>query len=175
MAQWARTTPRAFLPVIVARLVTVTGLDSTRVVISVLEAEKVPLFAAFQDVIVRPVDEFPDTTVIDGAGRWENWRRRILQVSVRTRVQLDPAGQNLVQLTDASLGHLALEDAVMEALEIFNVPGDNDDVLTAPLRTGHFSKPEQMKQNPAWVVSTVEVEVLYRRELDVSLEAQFGS
>lgn len=175
MSEWARTTPRVFLPIILARLVTITGLDQTRIAITVLEPEKVPLFAATQDVLVRVMDEVPNEGVIDGGGRWENWRTRFLQISVRTRVQLDPAGQNLVQLTDASLGHLALEDLVIEAMELFSTPGDNGDVLTAPLRTGRFAKPEQMKQNPAWVYSTCDVEALYRRELLTSLEAQFGS
>lgn len=172
--RWESTDLATVLPVLTARLVRVTGLDATRVALSVWPADEVPTFAADQDVIVRVMGERPEQGVIEGAGRYDDRRERSLEVAVRTRVQLDQAGQALQLLTHASLGHLRMEDLVVEALQLFSPPSRRGGVLAAPLFAGRWTAPQRMKSNPDWVWSTLDVPLSYVRDLDVGLDAQFA-
>lgn len=176
MAEWARSDLGTILAGVVGRLVAVTGLDATRVAVTVLQPEDFPIFHAPQDVLVRPMGEEPDRGAIDGAGRWHNLRTRTLAVSVRTRLHLDQAGRDLDRLADASRGHLRMEDLAVDALELWNVPGSGGDVITAPLRCGRWNEPQRLRQGGEltdWVYSTLHVECTYVRDLDASISTQF--
>ena len=176
MAEWARSSLRPILLAIVSRLAEITEIASTRVILTVLPPDEVPPFGAPQDVLVRVRGEHPDEAAIDGTGRWHNLRHRSLDVACRSRVSLDEAGRDYYRLTDETLGHVLLEDLVVEALELFNVPGDNDDLLTAPLRVGRLTDPQRMKApHHEWVFSVFSVDVTYVRDLDTELTSQFDS
>ncbi len=175
MASWARTSVRAIVLAMRTRLVEITELDDARVTVTVLPIEDVPPFGGVQDVIVRIMGETPDEAAIDGAGRWHNLRTRSFQVGARSRVSLDEAGSDLSRMTHESLGHVLLEDLVVEALELFNAPGENDDVITAPIRVGRLTDPARMKKFDDWVWSSFTVEATYVRDLDTDLDAQFAS
>lgn len=173
MAAWVAATLNQILPVITARLAASTGLDATRVLVSVLQPEDVPCFGAAQDVVVRVMHEHEDAAVVDGCGRHDDRRLRLLEISPRTRVQLDASGQDLYRLTDLSLGHLALEDAVVAALQLYSVAGSGGDVWSAPLRVRRVTMPDKLRSNPDWVCSTFGVDLEYRRDLDAALSTQF--
>lgn len=173
MAAWVASDLSTILPVVTAKIAEITGLDASRVVVSVLQPEDVPTVAAAQDVIVRLMGELPDEGIIHGSGRYDDRRHRTLEVSVRTRLHLDQIGQNLQQLTHASLGHLRMEDLVVEALELYSVAGTAGDVLTAPLRVGRLTTPGKLRSNPDWICSTFTVECEYSRDLDAAITTQF--
>lgn len=177
MPAWNRTSVRAIILAAVARIVEITELDAARVGVTVLPPDEVPPFGAPQDVLVRVRGETPDEGIIDGTGRWDNRRRRILDVACRTRVSLDEEGGDLARLTHESLGHVLLEDLVVEALEIFNAPDPDEagSLITAPLRVGRLTDPQRMAKFPDWVFSVFTVEAEYSRDLDTDLSSQFAT
>lgn len=145
-----------------------TGIDTSRVIVTSLPCDENPKFAASQDILLRPMAEQPEVGIIDGAGRFDNRRKRVIEVSARTRVLLDPAGQDLVRLTDASLGHFALEDKICDALELYYPSDTDDNAMCLPLRVGRLTDPRPMRNDRNWVFSTFAVEVEYMRDLDTS-------
>lgn len=164
-----RASFREILLAVREQLVEVTGLDDTRVFVSVLSPEDAPRYAAFQDILLRPMGEEPDVGNIDGAGRYDNRRTRQFEVAVRTRVALDQSDRDHARLTDESLGHIVLEDLVVEALELFHLEDDDSDVLAAPLRVGRLSMPQRLRSDAHWVFSAFVCEAEYRRDLTVDI------
>lgn len=152
-----------------ARIVEVTELDDARVFITALDPDSAPRFGAAQDVLVRPASETPEAGTIDGAGRIDNRRKRRIEVTIRTRLLLDEADRDTSRLSDASLGHLALEDTVCDALELYNPTGEGDDAICLPLRVGQLSQPQRLRSDPSWVASTFVVEAEYLRDLDQTI------
>lgn len=169
MGQWRRATIRDITLDVRLWLISETGLDATRVFISVLSPEDTPVYGAPQDIILSWKAEEPDEGIIDGAGRYDNRRKRTLEVTCRTRLALDPGNQDHSRLTDESLGHFALEDSIVDALELYQ-PGEGDtiDVLAAPLRVGRLTEPKRRRGDGHWVYSTFTVSVEYRRDLDIT-------
>lgn len=148
-------------------LVTQTGLDDSRVVITCLSPDDTPRLAAAQDVLLRLLNEEPEVGVIEGAGRYDNRRKRKLEVTQRTRLSLDVYGQDLYRLTDTTLGHLALEDTVCDALELY-FPTSGDNALSLPFRVGGLSSPQRLRADPDWLFSSFTVEIEYSRALDTT-------
>lgn len=174
MAKWARTNPETILLAVLARLAETTELDESRIILSIIQPEDVPTFAAFQDVVVRAMSEMPDSGAVHGAGRHHDLRERTIEVSARTRVQLDQTAQALAQLTDATLGHLILENLIVEALQEWLAPGSDGDVLTAPMEVGRLTTPARLRTNPDWVCSTFTVNFQYVRDLDLTPSRQIA-
>jgi hypothetical protein len=168
LATFARSLPRTILPLMRAKLIAVTGLDTSAVFISCLPRDKIPHLLAAQDVVVVVGGESPHEDAIDGAGVFDNRRTRDLEIVCRTRVLLDVPGQDTVALTDASLGHLALEDACIDALELF-MSGDDDtgDVFNVPARVGRISRPERTVDDRQWCQSEIAVRFEYERALTI--------
>lgn len=168
MATWRRANFTEILLAVRAYLVSETGLDDTRVFVSALGADDVPRFSATQDLILRPQGEEPLAGIVDGSGRYDRRTRRSFEAIVRTRVLLDQSGRDSVRLTDASLGHLALEDAVVDALELYHLADSAGDALAAPLRVGRLTGPQRLRDDRTWVWSAFTVEVEHRRDLDIA-------
>lgn len=167
MGEWRRASIGEIVLALRTYLVSETGLDDSRVVVTALPRESVPRLAAAQDLLIRVLGETPDTPVIDGAGRHDNRRHRTLEVTPRTRVSLDRLDQDLVRLTDESLGHLALEDMVADALELYHLE-DGPDVMAAPLRVMQLTAPERLQTDKHWIASSFTVALTYRRDMDVT-------
>lgn len=164
---WKKTSASTVLLALRDWVVSQTGLDDTRVIITVLDAEATPRFGAPQDILLRPLDESPEVGIIDGAGRFDNRRRKRFQVCVRTRLLLDSTGQDYTRLTDASLGHTIMEDAVVDALELY-WPSDGSDALCSPVRVGKLSDPKRIRDDPDWVWSGFDCDFEYTRDLNIA-------
>lgn len=167
MGQWVAANLSDILTPTLAWLAQETGLDASCVYVTCLPPEQTPRFDAPQDVLVRPMNEEPDAAKIDGAGRYDNRRTRTLEVSARTRLHLDQAGRDGYRMTDESLGHLALEDRIADALELY-YPSDGEDALCAPFRVGRLTAAARLRDDAFWVYSTFTVSVEYIRDLDTA-------
>lgn len=165
MASQIRSTFREILLLLREQIITVTSLDPSRVILTA--REDVPHVSAEQDILLVPLDEVPDRENIAAAGRVCNYRTRKVKVVLRSRLVLDQVGQDFVHLTDASLGHLALEDAVCDALEIFTPEDADRNALTAcPVRLEGLSRPQPERAAPEWITSSWDLSVEYLRALD---------
>ncbi len=129
----------------------------------------VPYRTGDHDIVLRVQGEQPDARTIDGGGRQVNRRTRDFDIEVRTRMVLDPVDEDLQRLTTLSGGHLLLEDDVVDCLEDFFPTDENGNSLVVQgLVSGRWTKPLRDKSNPQWVTSTLDVECLIDRALDLA-------
>jgi hypothetical protein len=166
MAAVIRSNVRAILLAIQAEVLVQSGLVSDQIMISVLEPQDVPHFNAAQEVIIQVLNEGLVDNVANYSGRVDDRRVRTLRFACRTRLLLDQSGQDFYRLTDASLGHLALEDAVYDAVRCFMPTDDLENAIGLPVRGGPFSQPRRERADDSWVVSTFTADVEYSRDLD---------
>ena len=151
------------------QLATWLNWSMRRIIITALPPEQVPHYNAEQDVLLAPKSERPDVGAIDGGGRYDNIRYRTLDLVARTRLFLDLTGRDPSRLTDTSLGHFALEDKIVDAVELFFTVDANQNCLALPMRVGTISEPRrEARENNNWVYSTFNVEFEYQRLLDTS-------
>lgn len=161
-----RSSFRALLLALQAQLVASLEWDACRVPIVADDEEDVPHLMGDQDVLIRVMDETNDARQIESAGRYDNRRERKAKIIMRSRVLLDITGRSDIRLTDQTLGHLALEDAVCDALELFFVTDSNANLIAAyPPRLGPLSKPVRSRKHKEWVSSQFDLEVNYERAL----------
>jgi len=151
-----------------ATLATALSWQADRIPIVAGDAE-VPHLLGDREVLIRVLGERPDRQAIDGAGRAVNRRERRIQVECRTRLFLDVSHEDRLRLTHASLGHLALEDTVCDALESLLPADDSQNVLVAGVvRCQDLSDPKADHEAREWVSSKWSVELPYDRDLDLT-------
>jgi len=170
--------PAAFLranigPIVLlmqAQLVKSTNLDQSRIMIVAEDGETVPRYQGDQDILIRPMGEDEEEGMLEGSGRVDDRRKRQIYVYCRTRVYLDPADQDAIRLTDASLGHFALEDQVANALQIWAAQDALGNILSFPVFVKGPTSAEKMRDDPNWVCSHFTATVEYERNLDQSIQ-----
>jgi hypothetical protein len=160
---------RLHLLALKARVVTACSLPASRVRITV-EGSK-PRYVGEQFVTVTPGHLLPHADA--GAGRYGTDARRVVRVSVHTRASVDEAGSAEHLLTDAeintALGHVALEEAVMDALHLHwltysDEETDETDLLIEPMRLledGSDGPKRPEVKDEGWAVSDLYFELRY--------------
>ena len=145
MAAQIRSNFGAILEAIKNQLVAEIEIPAERVLIVV--RRNVPHFAADQDIVLRPLGFRVDRQITDQTGRFLTAIVRRLEVRARTRLTLDEASRDEQWLLHETLGHLALEEGIVDALQEF-IPLDNDvdqNALTyEPILLSDGTDPEQM-------------------------------
>lgn len=164
MAAQVRANLADVLNAVVDRLAQKAGVDAAQVAVS---ARDLPFFVPERCLVLRVLGE-RQAPGWDGAGRVNDLRARQVRLVVRTRLLLDEAGRDAAHLLDASLGHLALEDACADALAGFlPTDGQGDGLTAVPLEPGPFSDPRPAsKDNPEWLESSCEFTATYNRALN---------
>ena len=157
------------LPVLRARLVSVTGLPAERV--GALQRNDVP-FNAHGDnyVFLRVEDSSFDMADIIGAGRIDSREEVLLSLTVRSRLATDEANMDWKWLTDESYGNLRLRHRCIDALLCFQ-PLDDDGnwLVTEPIKpttTRRPRKEEGKAPNREWGESTTWWKMTYHLDLD---------
>lgn len=148
-----------------AALASSLGWDADRIPILAGKAE-CPHLMGNQEVLIRVQGEHPDRAQIDEAGRRINRRTRNCEIECRTRLYLDPSHEDRLRLTDASLGHLALEDAIAECLECTLSTATDDAgrlLIAGVVRLHDLSDPTPDKDAREWVSSHWSLEFSYDR------------
>jgi hypothetical protein len=164
-----RSNAREILVSLRQELATVTGLGLARVTVSVQD-DGGPHYLADQDIVIVPLEEPPgQPSAYVGGGRVVDLRTRRVKILARTRCLLDPAGVDQARLLDLTLGHLVLEDRIYNTCQCwFPDDGAGRLLLCEPAKTGTWSRPKQERDNPEWVSSSLEVELTYLRQLDLT-------
>jgi hypothetical protein len=148
-----------------AQIIDTTGLDSAAVFIT-RERDTVRTVAE-ASVAIWVRGEVPDGKALDGAGRVNDMRTRNLSLIIRTRTRLDTADRADASITDFSLGSVTLEDAVTEAVQLFEATNAQKQwLITCPSRAGIVGDPMPDPRNKDFTMSLVDLRVNYSRNLD---------
>lgn len=131
--------------------------------------DEVPRLAGDRDLVLRFKGETQRGRTHEGMGRVGAFRYRRLSVTARSRSEVDEAGSDRQHLLDALAGHVEFEDAAADALTAYFVEDHDGNLLAAePLKVGPWSEPRADKKEPGWLESTLEVEIGYLRNLDLT-------
>lgn len=159
----------AILPVLRARIVSVTGLDDT--VVWETKKAKVPFNAqADHFVTIRPRGQQCNRPIEQGAGRLDLRATRRISITAYTRVELDEHDRDTNWLRNQTLGHLQLERKILDAVTTFKVIDANGNLLALPIRPGVWQEPDEEKEDPAWGSSTLDIEITFVVQLDQSYQ-----
>ncbi len=171
MATFAHSNIGTILLAIQARIMDVTELPASLVLLVATDAQDTPHFAGLQDVLIRPMEESRSPGYLEGTGRNDDMRNRKVNIYCRVVSFTDPAGQDATKLTDATTGLLQLEDQVANALQIFLASDAQQNALTLPMYVDGPSAPVLDKDGDTnWISSYFSVNVPYLRNLDLSVQ-----
>ncbi len=132
----------------------------------VTSRKTIPHFQGERDCILRILGEQPDAAAIRGAGRLNDQRTRTLQLIIRTRRATDVSGSDEKHLLNEDTGHVAVEDQVFDALEIFWPTDVGENALTnCPVRMSGPTEAFEDQELPEWLSSSVTIEVDYSRNV----------
>lgn len=162
-----RSTIGDIVTVLLALLAKYTGIPATRIKLWRSGAQLPPAMDGDNDLVVQVSAPTPDTDSVTGAGRVDTRLTRTVTVSVRTRCELDEASADPVRLLDLNIGHYALEEKVIDALQVAFVSLAADDLLVQPARmsTGAGAAPAPVFHSSNWTVSALPFEIVYESKL----------
>ncbi len=112
-----------------ARLMSVLSFPSERVIIT-LQGTDPPHIQADQDILLRSKTIHTNSSWTNQTGHFQTYVERRLETVCRTRLALDELGSAAIWLTDATLGHIAFEESVANALQTFFPTDANENTLT---------------------------------------------
>lgn len=163
-----RSSFRDILSDVRTHLVEQTGLDDHLVRVIAREALP-PEFLGSQHIILRPRNPEPQQEWVEGAGRVATVIRRNLAVILRTPGLRDQSDQDTHWLSDATDGHFVLEEAIVDALQMYFPDSDNQDHLVIePMRLVPSTAPS--KEYPQWGITDLEFSILYSLSLDQTIQ-----
>lgn len=165
-ATFARASIQDALLLLRSQIASVTGLDESFVVVTL--DDQAPHYRGNRDVLLVLGDESKDEPMIEGGGRVVNMRYRTVDVVPRLRCHLDRSDADLLKLTDESLGFLAFEALVVDAVELFIATDASENALSLPMTADRVSRPQRDRDDPNWVSSRFSVTIAYLRDLDQS-------
>lgn len=153
-------------------------IDDIDRVILVARRTTVPNLVAEKDILIR-VNPTQVVTSVEGQGRHYTKIRRMIEVIPRVRLSLDEVGRDEQWLVNEELGIIAFEDAIIDALQLFQPPnttGANDPAAdgaaylnSEPMRLVSITIPEKSNEpNSKWGSSTMLWEIMYQQVLDQS-------
>jgi hypothetical protein len=163
-----RASLTAILPLIETQVVAVTGLSSSQVYSTA--QKNPPIYEGDHVVQIRPTGFTVQTDQSFPEGRLDTRITRDLAVKVVTRLGLDEPDRDRVWLEDQTLGHIVLEESVINALQNFWPTDVNGNVLTTnPIQLAPASDPETEEDEPGWGSSLVTFQVSYILPLNQGL------
>jgi hypothetical protein len=149
------------------QLIAAAGFTSSSVYIT--SRKTIPHFRGEKDCVLRILGERPDEAAIRGAGRLNDQRTRGIQLIIRTRMATDRAGSDERHLLNEDVGHVAVEDQVFNALEIFWPADVASNALTnCPIRLGPLTDAVEDVELPEWLSSSVVIEIDYSRNVQTN-------
>lgn len=149
-------------------LVARVGLEENQIIFSVLEPQEIPHYSAESEVIIQVLNEISVNSIADYSCRTDARRVRTFRMACRTRMLLDQDGQDILRLTSETFGHLDLEDRVIDALLCYQAEDISSNILDFPLRLSTITQPRRERSDSAWVVSVIQFDCEYSRDVDQS-------
>lgn len=119
----------SILPLVQARVASYTGLAQDRVLPIARPTKTVPHLVGDQDVLLR-FRGFKTDGAQNNRGRHNRRCHHRLEVTVRTRFEMDTVDKETRWLTDAAKGNVVAWEAVADALEDFYPTDSAGNVLT---------------------------------------------
>ncbi len=174
MATQRRASINEILPLIRQQLIdkAVIGKDRCYIV----ARDVVPHHQADQDILIRPRGFVVEGASRDPGGRVTCRIARHVAIICRTRLALDEPDRDPQWLTNATLGHFALEERVPDALEEFFPTDPAGNILTTEcIRMLSGDDPRTWKESPPagesqeWGTSVLVYEVKYDLALKQTL------
>jgi hypothetical protein len=131
-------------------------------------ADYPPFTQGDNDLVVKLHGIRPEQEVIAAAGRIDSRFHRILSVTVRSRLGVDETTRDYTWLTDAQLGHFALEEAVIDSLHIGWTPTDDagNVLVVQPVRLVSVSDTVKSQQTNDWGMSRLDFDIYFQQALD---------
>ncbi len=167
--QPVRTTLNAVLLALRAMLETATGFPDERVLL--LARDDLPYRPqADQYITIRPRSQRWDR-IRTGSGRFDNVVRRRMTVTLYTRLLLDENSEDLLWMTDATLGHFAVEHTLFDALEMWQ-PTDTDGnlLLREPVALEEASQAERSHKEEGWGQASYSFDACYVLDLNQAIQ-----
>lgn len=152
------------LPVIKQRLMSKLDWPAERVKISLKDDSSHP---HQQYLRLWPRSSVSFAIYRHGGGRLDTRVMRRLAVKLYTRLALDESGDDEQWLTNATLGHLDVEHAIIDALENY-APVDEDMnwLVYQPMKLQPVSEPDKDAEEPEWGSTVQEYDLSYVLDLD---------
>lgn len=126
---------------------------------------QVPNWLAEHRLLLRPRGFSSTRAHADGEGRTTGALRRLVDVHCRVRNELDQADQDDIKLLTEDTGYFDLEDAVVDALDIFYPEDEGGNALLAePMRVIDAQTAESFSTH--WVEAFATFEIVYLPPLD---------
>src|SRR3990172_8020876 len=170
MAKVIRTSLRTIAPLITARLVDWLALTDTAQIFWIAR-NKIPHFLGPWDILLRPRRGFSIQDNSDGGGKWDTRIRRIIDVALRVQLATDETARD-VEWLFADDGYFALEESVIDALQMFEPTDAQGNILLAePMRLLEGIEPAREQGNEVlWGDGTLAFEIVYTMNLDTTGE-----
>ena len=126
----------------------------------------VPHTQGDNDLVIKLSGLSCEQATVEGAGRVDTRLHSNLLVYIRSRLSVDESTRDFFWLTDAQLGHYALELAVMDALHIgFDGTDDTGNLLLLqPCR--FLDSTDPVKGADGWGISMQRYDLLFNAKLD---------
>lgn len=152
-----QTSLNTLVPILKARIASVTDLPTERVLIVGRPLESIPHNQASTDVLVRIGAPTPSVAGNSGPGRLWTTCDRIIQVQPRAEFGADLYDRDEDKLLDTSLGIFALEEQILDGLQDFMPEDGKGNALVAePLKWVPSEQlPQRDRQDAAWVTSSL--------------------
>lgn len=124
----------------------------------------VPAYVAEKFVCITP--NGVETTTYTDAGIWALPMRRVISISLCTRLSIDIAGQLEYAFTDAEYGHFYFEEAIINAVQLVNLRNEDDtaNLLYEPMHVISSNPRYEIDENEPsknMLVTVIDVEVCY--------------
>src|SRR5678816_683015 len=170
MAAVIRSSLRAIGPKLKAQLVAETrcGADS---IFWIASGSQIPNFTAPADIILQVRQFTPYQPAVEGGGRWDTRITRIIDITGRVQLAVDPAFKDDEWLFGDN-GYLALEEEIVAALQIFTpVDSSQNALLAEPCRFVQGQSPFKEQGNEVlWGHGTIGLEVYYTLDMDTTAD-----
>lgn len=154
MPKRIRSNLRLVLPLIKTRLIARNvGTEANINLCPDVSMDGLPPVIGLQDFLLAVGGTTPVGQFDDGSARFDKRASTTLNVLVRTSVVLDQVNDWTAYLTQATTGHLAMIDQIIDALEDWDVEDAGGDVLTYESLAwlGSLSSPRSLRnKSPGW-------------------------
>lgn len=139
-----KTTPGAIL--VAAKNILVTGLNISPSIVKISARKELPYFSGDQDFVLRLRLPIPEDGFVSGSGKYASVLKRVLTISIRTRLATDRSDSDERLLLDNNYGHLIREDQILRLfhLRILN-DSSNNTLAIEPVRvTSATGDPDEL-------------------------------
>jgi hypothetical protein len=149
------------------RLATMLNWHVERILIAAAGPEDCEHLASEQDIVLKAGHEGEapggGEGGFEGGGRYVMRRQRDVAIYPRTRVWLDEAPQDAVHITDASLGHWALEDLIIDYVQAWFALDSSLNAISEPFVCKGIGEPARDHRDKGWISSRIDCAFVYER------------